>query len=324
MSFKIECGLFKYDFIDHHAILCVPVDADVKEIRKRYLKIARHLHPDSCAATSNAEKQLASDLLSKLVNPAYEKLSQEKNRTEYMIVLSQMGKRLVQESTSLELSTDVAKQLAATPNLEHAYKIAIAKIAETQYTCLEQAVQIIGLISELNLVYLMRSASKSIAAPPPVVQAKLNTDSTSTPQTAHQTAAPPPPPPAPAKEDSAVVLQYIRRSQEWIAKNQLASAEVELRDALKLEPNNSRCHSLIGMVYLRQNRTKMAKVHFDRALQLDPNDETALVGKRKIEQISGQKPGSAKSTATPTTTAKQPDKSEGGGLFGGLFGGKKK
>lgn len=320
MSFKIERGLFKYDFIDHHAILCVPVDADVKEIRKRYLKIARCLHPDSCAAASNAEKQLASDLLSKLVNPAYEKLSQEKNRAEYMIVLSQMGKRLVQESASLELTTDVAKQLTATPNVENAYKIAIAKIAETQYTSLQQAVQIIGLISELNLVYLMRSAGKSIAAPPPAAQAKPNTG---VPQTADKAAAPPPPP-APPKEDSAVVLQYIRRSQELIAKNQLASAEVELRDALKLQPNNSRCHSLIGMVYLRQNRTTMAKVHFDRALQLDPNDETALAGKRKIEQISGQKPGSAKSTTTSTTTAKQPDKSEGGGLFGGLFGGKKK
>ena len=49
------------------------------------------------------EKQLASELLSKLVNPAYEKLSGERDRAEYIIVLSQMGKRLVQESTSVEL-----------------------------------------------------------------------------------------------------------------------------------------------------------------------------------------------------------------------------
>ena len=49
MSLKIDRGLFKYDFIDHHAILCVPVDADVKDIRKRYLQIARRLHPDSSA-----------------------------------------------------------------------------------------------------------------------------------------------------------------------------------------------------------------------------------------------------------------------------------
>jgi hypothetical protein len=41
MSFQIERGLFKFDFTDHHAVLGIPVNADVKEVRKRYLKIAR-------------------------------------------------------------------------------------------------------------------------------------------------------------------------------------------------------------------------------------------------------------------------------------------
>ncbi len=314
MSFKIDQGLFKYDFIDYHAILSVPLNADIKGIRKRYLKIARRLHPDSSSASGKAEKQLASDLLSKLVNPAYEKLSQEKNYTEYVIILSQMGKRLLKESATLELTTDVAKQLVHTPNVEHAYKVAIAKIAETQYDSLEQVLQIIGLVSELNLVYLMRNAGQSITTPPsPAAPPKVN-----------KATAPPSPQPEPPKEDSGVVLQYIRRSQDLIVKNQLTQAEVELRDALKLEPNNTHCHSLIGMVYLRQNRTTMAKVHIDRALQLDPKNETALEGKRKIEQMSGQKPGSAKAAATSSAAAKQPDKSGGGGLFGGLFGGKKK
>ncbi|MEO0970940.1 MAG: tetratricopeptide repeat protein, partial [Cyanobacteria bacterium J06639_18] len=109
-----------------------------------------------------------------------------------------------------------------------------------------------------------------------------------------------------------------------INKNQLALARVELQDALKLEPNNSCCHSLLGVVYLKQNQIKMAKVHFDRTLQLDPKDEQALAGKRKIEQILGKKPGSAKSAAKLNTGTKQPNKSGGNGLFGGLFGGKKK
>ncbi|MBD2776894.1 J domain-containing protein [Iningainema tapete] len=314
MSLKIERGLFKYELVDYHAILATPVDADAKEIRKRYLKIARHLHPDSVTIASVAEKQHKSQLLSKLVNPAYEQLSQEKNRTEYILVLSQMGKRLVQESTSVELKSDLARQLASTPNFEHTYKTAIAKIAETQYDSLQQVPQIIALLSELNLVYLMRTAGKSFAASSTVAQPKSNP----TPN-----APPPKTPTPPAKEDS-VVEQYIRRAQELIAKNQLAPAKVELQDALKLAPNNSRCHTLIGVVYLKQNLTTTAKVHFDRALQLDPQDETALAGKRKIEQITGQKPSSsAKQTATPHSGTKQPD-SGGSGLFGGLFGGKKK
>ena len=315
MSFKIDCGLFKYDFIDHHAVLCVPVDADVKDIRKHYLKIVRRLHPDSSRTANVTEKKLASELLSKLVNPAYEKLSQEKNHAEYILVLSHMGKRLVQESASVELTTDIAKQLATAPNSEHFYKAALAKIAETQYESLPQALEVVARVSELNLVYLMRSVGKSFVAPSST-QPRNNL-------TPKQPDVPQPSTKVRSSEDS-VVVQYLRRAQELMEKNQLAPARVELQDALKLEPNNSRCHSLIGVVYLKQHQTTMAKVHFDRTLQLDPNDQTALAGKRKIEQMTGQNKSGAKPTVKPNTEAKQPDQSGGGGLFGGLFGGKKK
>jgi curved DNA-binding protein CbpA len=314
MSLKIDRGLFKYDFIDYHAILCVPVDIDPKELRKRYLKIARRLHPDSYISADTQEKQLASDLLSKLVNPAYEKLSQERIRSEYNIVLSQMGKRLVQESASIELNTEAARQLAAAPNVELLYKSAIAKIAQTQYDHLSKAIPIIAHVSELNVVYLMRTAGKKFADSQ---LAKSNTIPNST-----NTQATPPLPPE--SHEDTVTSQYLRRAQELMAKNQLVQARIELQDAIKLSPNNSRCHTLIGVVYLKQNQVTMAKVHFDRALQLDPNDQTASEGKRKIEQVLGNKPGVSKQTASATPMAKQPDKSEGGGLFGGLFGGKKK
>ncbi|MEI2577432.1 J domain-containing protein [Scytonema sp. PRP1] len=318
MSFKFNRGLFKYDFVDHHAVLCVPVDADVKEIRKRYLNIARRLHPDSCKAASDAEKQLAGELLSKLVNPAYKILSHEKNRTEYILVLSQMGKRLVQEPASVEVSSDAAKQLVNAPNFEHIYKSAIAKIAETQYDLLQTVQQTISQVSELNLVYVMRSAGKlSQAASQPLTQPKI-------PTTAPAVNKTPIVPPPPTQQEDSVVLHYIRRAQELMAKNQLTQARVELQDALKLEPNNSRCHSLIGVVYLKQNLTTTAKVHFDRALQLDPKNQVALEGKRRVEQITGHKPSGAKHTASPNTGSQQPEKSGGGGLFGGLFGGKKK
>ncbi|MDF5727184.1 MAG: J domain-containing protein [Rhizonema sp. PD38] len=311
MPVKIDRGLFKYDFVDHHAILGVPVDADVKDIRKRYLKIARFLHPDSSVAASATEKQQKSELLSKLVNPAYETLSQEKKRAEYIIVLSQMGKRLVQESASVEISSDLGKQLAGASNIEQIYKTGIAKIAPTQYDSLPQVREVIALLSELNLVYLMRTASKSFAPQSPLAQLK-NQSIPTKPDT--QT---------PSKEDS-VAAPYISRAQELMAKNELGQAKVELQYALKLEPNNSRCHSLIGIVYLKQNLTTTAKVHFDRALQLDPTDQTALEGKRRITKITGENPGTTNQTAKSNTNVKQSDKSGGSGLFGGLFGGRKK
>ncbi|MEH2376975.1 J domain-containing protein [Nostoc sp.] len=314
MSFKIDRGLFKYDFIDHHAILCVPVDADVKEIRKRYLQIARRLHPDSNLTESAAQKQLGNELLSKLVNPAYEKLYGDRTHAEYIVILSQIGKRLAQESSSVTLNTDLARQLAQAPNVDHFYKSAIAKLAQTQYDSLEQALQVIAQVSELNLVYLMRSAGKLSTASPPPAQPKVQSG---LPQSNTL------PEPAPPKEDS-IVEQYVRRAQSLIDKNQFAQAKVELQDALKLEPKNSRCHSLIAMVYLKQNQLKMAKIHFDNALKLDPNDVTALQWKPKIDKALGLQPSDHKVTSSPNNKDKQPDKSGSGGLFGGLFGGKKK
>jgi len=49
MSFEMTKGLFKYDFTDQHAILGVPLDAEYNDIRKRYMKIARRLHSDTCS-----------------------------------------------------------------------------------------------------------------------------------------------------------------------------------------------------------------------------------------------------------------------------------
>ena len=68
----------------------------------------------------------------------------------------------------------------------------------------------------------------------------------------------------------------------------------------------------------------MAKIHFDNALKLDPNDQAALAWKPKIDKALGQQSGNSQVTSPANAAAKQPDKSGGGGLFGGLFGGKKK
>lgn len=312
MSLKIDRGLFKYDFLDYHAILCAPVDADIKEIRKRYLKIARRLHPDSCVVANEAEKHLANELLSKMVNPAYEKLSVERNRAEYLLVLSQIGKRLLQEKTPIDLTYDLAKQLSTVPEVDLVYRSALAKIAETQFDNLQQVLTTIAQISELNLVYLIRGATQSIHKP-----RVAKTVQTSTPKPT----ATSPATPEQHKEES-MAENYIRRAQGLIEKNQFAQAKIELQDALKLEPKNSRCHSLIGMVYLKQNQLKMAKIHIDNALKLDPKDVLALEWKPKLDKILGKSSGTNQATSSANHGHGSADKS--GGLFGGLFGGKKK
>ncbi|MFM6184229.1 MAG: DnaJ domain-containing protein [Dolichospermum sp.] len=309
MSLKINSGLFRDDFVDYHAVLCVTIDAEVKEIRQRYLQIVRILHPDSSNFLDYLEKQMANSLLSKLVNPAYQQLSGDKKRREYLLILSQMGKRLAQEGTSINVETQLAKELLVAANVSVSYQKAIAQIAETQFNDLQQAHKIIGEISELNLVYLMRTGRK-ITKPPSNQPHNPGQKLPSTPT-------------LPLKEES-LIEKYLRRAQNLLETDQLSQATVELQDALKLEPRNSHCHSLMAMVYLRQNQLKMAKIHFDNALKLNPKDNVALEWKPKVDKALGITNSGSQGTSSSKNEEKQPGKSGNGGFFGGFFGGKKK
>ena len=311
MSLHINIGLFKFDFTDSHAILGVPINADFKEIRQRYLKIARLLHPDSTAAKGEVAKQKANDLFSKVVNPAYEKFTTDRSRAEYLVLLKDISKRVRQEQNPV-LQSESAQELAKTNNIDHIYRTALYKLSLNQYDDLDRVAQVIAQISEVNLVYLMRQADKAFTSssqPFPSNIQKASEDSKQTPS---------PVPEAPAQE--TLVEQYLRRAQKLMEKNNFPQARVELQDALKAEPNNVIAHSLMGIVYLKQNQLTMARVHINKALQLNPNEPMALRSKQvlaeAVPKIKGQ-------TSPARTTEDGSDKPKGGGLFGGLFGGKK-
>ncbi|NEO27454.1 MAG: hypothetical protein F6K03_11305, partial [Kamptonema sp. SIO4C4] len=127
-----------------------------------------------------------------------------------------------------------------------------------------------------------------------------------------------------------VRCSLVRRAQEYIGKNNFSKAILELRDGLKIDPNNSICHGLMGLAYFKQKQVSMAKVHVKKALQSDAQNETALKVKQALEKTTGESVGSkstsSKSTASGSSKGKssKTEKSNGGGMFGGLFGGKKK
>jgi curved DNA-binding protein CbpA len=347
MSFQIERGLFKFDFIDHHAVLGIPVNADVSEVRKRYLKIARKLHPDSNKAESEAEKKVANQLLSKLVNPAYEQLSQSNSR-DYLVSLSHLGRRLAAEKGKISLVSEAAKRLTqAGASLDSAYKSSVQSLASNQYEGLDQAVEKIAEISELNLVYLMLKGSKgenlaaSAAKPTPGTGNAAAKPATGTgtvagrPATGTGTVAGRPATGTvtggvsggssgkpPDSQERSRAEEYIGRAEGYLKKNNFAGAVLELREALKLEQNSNRAHTLLGIAYLRQNQLTMAKVHINKALQLNPNDELAKKGKRHLEE-QAQKSGGGKPKVSPQPDQRQqPDKPSDRKFW--PFGGNKK
>ena len=327
MSFKIERGLFKFDFTDHHAILGVPVDASPEQIRQQYKQIARRLHPDSCQAESSTEKELAVQLFSKLVSPAYAVLSKSNPRAEHMVVLGHMGKRLATEAAKIQIETEAAKLLAQAGNLDLVYKTSVQNLAAKQYESLDSVLDAIATLSELNTVYLMRKQGQGLS--PKLTTVGTGTiGSTQTGGSKNLEKQPPQEPPT-----ASPVEPSLRRAEEYIAKNNLAKAVLELRDALHLEPNNSKCHSLLGIAYLKQNQGTMAKVHINKALQLNPKDPIGLQGKQMLDKLAqkadaGKTTTSQQSTGGKSTPQRQaggkPSDKSGGGLFGGLFGGKKK
>ncbi|GAB4364918.1 MAG: tetratricopeptide repeat protein [Elainellaceae cyanobacterium] len=340
MSFKLEQGLFNLDFTDYHAILGIPVDAEVKDIRKRYLNIARRLHPDSCKTENEADRQRAAELLSKLVNPSYEKLSNEKNYTEYCVLLRLKGQQALKQQDTVVLTGDAALRLAAASDLDTSYRAAIRELSEKQYDHLNHSLEVIGQISELNLVYLMRKEGKGESIGQPRTNAGAGSIGETRSPAAAANAQPKAPPPPPTRD--SLIAAYIRRSQEFETKQDYPGAIRELRDALRLEPTNSTCHSRLGVIYFKTNQMTMAKIHFNKALELNPQDAVALEGKQRLEAPTSKKPvtgsnlkGQPSAKGKPDPKAKpgakgklnpktgKPEDKGGGGLFG-LFGGKKK
>jgi curved DNA-binding protein CbpA len=317
MSFEITKGLFKYDFTDQHAILGVPLDAEFNDIRKRYMKIARRLHSDTCSFEDQADKDWANQFLSKVVNPAYNKFSKESDRKEYNLLLAAIAKRVAKEQAKMQVESAAAKELATAKDLEEAYKTAVGKLALKQYESVQETQDAIDQISELNMVYLLRkerlggvvsAGSPPKAATPATATPATATPATATPATATPAAATPAAPPRVTVSQPSLADQYCVRAQGFMDSKSYAKATLELKEAVKREPKHSRAHGLLAMCYFQQNQATMAKLEVQKALASNPEEPTALEVKKKLEQAS----------------AKDKKDQEKPGFFASLFGGKKK
>ncbi|MCY7407364.1 MAG: J domain-containing protein [Alkalinema sp. CAN_BIN05] len=312
MVFQIQRGLFSSEFADYYALLGMPLFSDGKDVRKSYLKIARRLHPDS-AALNSSDKQFAEQLLSKLINPAWECLVQEKSKNEYDLVLRLKAKEAAGNPNSTEGLSSIAQALFDKSDAELEYRALVQSLTAKQFENLSQCEEVTAQISELNLVYLIKTEGnwtsgggkpmKPMATPSPAASETSTAQPPINPYAARQSLADP----------------YFNRAEIAFKRQNYPQAVLELRDALKLEPNNGRSHSLLGMVYLEQKQGTMARIHFDKALSLNASDAMALEGKQMLQKMTSK--SSTVATAKGSTNAKDGGKSPG--MFGGLFGKKK-
>jgi curved DNA-binding protein CbpA len=311
MVFQIQRGLFSSEFVDHYALLGMPITSDSKDIRKGYLKIARLLHPDSAALSSPQDKQFAEQVLSKLINPAWECLAQEKGRIEYDLLLKLKGRVAAADPKSTEGLSSVAQSLLAKNDVELEYRALVQALTATQFTKLSNCEEITAQLSELNLIYLIKSEARSTSSgvyKRPAVAAEESAGPTAQPST------------NPYAARQSLADPYFNRAELAFKRQNYPQAVLELRDALKLEPDNNRFHSLLGMVYLEQKQGTMARIHFDKALSLNALDPVALAGKQTLQKMTAQTASGGNAKTKGAAGAKD---GKAPGLFGGLFGKKK-
>ena len=299
-------------FSDPYAVLGVSLTADDRRVLKRYRMVAKVLHPDHSASQDGTTKDFASQLFARLVNPAYQKLKQEKGRKENVSLLRLQVRRLYR-ATPLDPQSDLARQLAQQPinGVDVFYEQAIAQLAEVQYQSLDQFEPLTQQLGELNLVYLqlkmgdvlMREKPTglvSAAEAKPIQFAPADTENSS----------------------ESYAQRHYRRAQEYMKKSNWKEAEQELRDAIKIEAGKSEYHALLGVAYLQQNLPSMAKVYLRQALKLNPQDPLACkvaprLGLEIVPPAHGQQNGNAQKAQVDSKVVKN-----NGGLFG-LFRAKK-
>ncbi|MBD2449213.1 DnaJ domain-containing protein [Nostoc sp. FACHB-152] len=253
---------------DPFAVLGIPVTADERQISKCYRALAKQLHPDRYVQSSDANQKLATAIFTSLINPAYEQVKHTQKRAETVATLRLEAKAWQSKAASAQ-NLVVEKLLKASAQAAASvYEQAIASYAESQYTSLQQTYQLTQQLNQLNLAYLgLQKPQPSIPPVPTVVISQVQ----------HQSDINIPPVPI------NYAQRHYQRAIQYCKQKKWTLAVGELRDAIKLEPNNSDFYALLGLVHFHQNLLGMAKVYTRQALKLNPQNLIALKYAHKLK-----------------------------------------
>ncbi len=266
--------------IDPFALIGVSVSADEKRIAKRYRHIAKQLHPDALASGSVAEGMnatIAAQVIARIVNPSYQKLKHEKGRQESLTTIRFRVRRLVRTEKLLPTFKS-AQQLADIDdeNVDIFYEQWMTWFSERQFQSLDSLYTRSLEISQLNLIFLSRKLENLVIRPKRagLISAAVTPTAAVAAKTAEATesseAA------SPDTPDINYAQKHTSRAKTYLTQQNYEMAVQELREALKISPQNPEIHSMIGQAYYRQNLSGMAKTYFRQALKLKPTHKVAL------------------------------------------------
>ncbi len=319
---RIDRGISQFNH-DYYAALGLPIISSPVYIRHVYVSIARILHPD-VHGFSTEEKEIATQYLAKLVNPAYNVLMKDEERKAYQGIFKLLAKRLMQKSRNVPIHSAIACELMMAPN-DGLYERSVSKIAKLQYQSLKTILEYTAQISELNLVYILYKEGYQYGADnmPPVLAPMSPTKSPKPPASNYFT----PPkasyttpqyptykPPINRQSDpdetvfqtriedrdTSAIGDRLKICEVYISQGDWKSALKDLREILQLDKNNSKCHAMLGVVYKNINQPQMAKASLQRSLQINPQESLAL---KHIKDLSNPTPSK---TATKNDIKSEP------------------
>jgi len=268
----------------------------------------------------------AAQVIARIVNPSYQKLKHEKTRQETLANLRFRVRRLVR--TEKLVPTFPSAQALATvadDQVDIFYEQALSRLASGQFQNLTGLHAFSLEIGQLNLVFLRRKMDDIIIRPK---RAGLLTTAVT------PTAAGPASigrvgrPPSPAGEltqransnlaaentvgDTAgdvgeppainYAKKHTSRAKTYLVKKNYEMAVQELREAIKITPQDPELHSMIGQVYYKQKLSGMAKTHFRQALKLKPTHKIAQKYSKLLgisEAVETRRPTPAESQTAP-------------------------
>ncbi len=280
--------------VDPYAVIGVPVTADGQRLMKRYRSVAKLLHPDRFIQADPSVRELVTQLLTRLVNPAYSKVKDDVSQKEILVLIRLQAQQAAKDGTNLQ--TAVARSLKSQPlaQVDSFYEQQVSAISDRQYTDLSSFDEATRSLIELNAVYfqlksgeptwrprrtgLMPTPSTSQSNPS---QSTQHSAQNSTPHSA-QTIVPPV-----ETSNHVYAKRHYDRAKHYAQTSAWKEAISELKDAIRMDQSCGDYHALLGFVYFKQEQRGMARVHFKQALKLNPDDKLA---KRFLPYVTDDRP----------------------------------
>ncbi len=282
--------------VDPYAVIGVPVTTDTSRLVKRYRTIAKLLHPDRYSGAAPQVRDLVTQILARLVNPAYASVKDERGQREVLALVRLTALQALKDGVAVQ--TSVARSLQAKPvhTAEIFYEQQVSALADRQYNDLDTFCDCTRSLIELNCVYLQLKQGESNPRPRRTGLMNAQPEANASIKPVSDAAA--------VTSNHLYARRHYDRAKHYAQTSGWREAITELKDAIRMDPTCSDYHALMGFVYLKQEHMGMARVHLKQALKLNPDDKLA---KRFIKYVGENRPAVA-----PT----QPEKRKLFGIFG--------